>query len=520
MKTKRPSLPIGHSVGTLAPIRKALHADDRFELYDLQSTDTDVVILLLARGVASDSAETRRLDAWWAGQFPTVLREARWLTAAESPPNSAAAVIKLQGKVFDQTALIDADDATLRRILHSLLDLVCRGASAAMYPDLQPHLLWQAADESAIAALLPLDGGVPSEMEQVELVGRAFYELATGIDLSQIEGDVPALRSWSRAAGAELARVMDRCLMPAKSKGRIASLSVLDRELGRTSSTRPPASDDEPERSRSTSVSSNGLGLDRVAGMHDLKELLHTQVVMAIRNPEKFKEYGLSIPNGILLYGPPGCGKTYIARQLAEELGQSFFEIIPSELASAYIHQSVVKIRELFDQAAVQAPSIIFIDEFEALVPSRGDLSGHQQYKAEEVNEFLAHLNGCAEKRIFVIAATNQPEKIDAAVLRTGRLDKHIYVGPPDLEARIEMLSLHLQGRPVASEVDLTLLALVLQGYSASDLRFLVDEAAREALRLAQEITNASFATALTRVRPSITPQVEAQSRSIEQRGF
>lgn len=119
-----------------------------------------------------------------------------------------------------------------------------------------------------------------------------------------------------------------------------------------------------------------------------------------------------------------------------------------------------------------------------------------------------------------MIAATNQPGKLDAAVLRTGRLDKHIYVGPPDLEARTEMLSLHLQGRPVASEVDLTLLALVLQRYSASDLRFLVDEAAREALRLAQEITNESFATALTRLHPSVTPEVEAQSRSIEQRGF
>ena len=519
MKTGRPSLPIGHSVGNLAPIRKALHADDRFELYDLQSTNADVAILLLARGITADSAETRRLEAWWSSQFPVVLREARWLTPAESPPNSAAAVIKLQGKRLDESALIDADDAALHRTLYSLLDLVGRGASVAMYPDLQLHLLWQAADESAIGTLLPLDGGVPSETEQVDLVARAFYQLATGVDLSQIEGEVPALRSWSRAAGPELARVLDRCLTPAKSKGRITSLSVLDRELGRTSP-RPPTSDDEPERARTSSVSSNGLGLDKVAGMHDLKELLYEQVVKPIRNPEDYKKYGLSIPNGMLLYGPPGCGKTYIARQLAEELGQSFIEIIPSELASPYIHQSVIKIRELFDQAADQAPSIIFIDEFEALVPSRGDLGGHQQYKAEEVNEFLAHLNGCAEKRIFVIAATNQPEKIDAAVLRTGRLDKHIYVGPPDLEARIEMLSLHLQGRPVASEVDLTLLALVLQGYSASDLRFLVDEAAREALRMAQEITNASFATALTRIHPSVTPEVEAQSRSIEQRGF
>ena len=111
----------------------------------------------------------------------------------------------------------------------------------------------------------------------------------------------------------------------------------------------------------------------------------------------------------------------------------------------------------LFDDAAAQAPSVIFIDEFEALVPSREGLGGHQQYKSEEVNEFLAHLNGSAQKKIFVIAATNQPGKIDSAMLRTGRLDKHIYVGPPDLEARTEMLALHLQGRPVAPDVDLTL---------------------------------------------------------------
>jgi AAA+ superfamily predicted ATPase len=476
-------------------------------------------MLLLVRGAAADSAETKRLDAWWSSQFPAVLREARWLAAAESPPNTAIAEIKLQGKRLDESALIDADDATLRRILYSLLDLVGRGASATMYPDLQLDLLWQATDGSAIAALLPLDGGVPSETDQVELVGRAFYQVATGVDLSEIEGELPSLRSWSRGAGAELARVVDRCLAPAKSKGRIVSLSILDRELGRTSAP-SQTSGGEAERTRSSSVSSNGLGLDKVAGMHDLKKLLYDQVVTPIRNPERYKRFGLSIPNGILLYGPPGCGKTYIARQLAEELGHSFFEIIPSELASAYVHQPVIKIRELFEEAEAQAPSIVFIDEFEALVPSRAGLSGHQQYKAEEVNEFLAHLNGSGEKRILVIAATNEPNKIDAAVLRTGRLDKHLWVGPPDLEARIEMLSLHLQGRPVALEVDLTLLALVLEGYSASDLRFLVDEAAREALQTADEINSESFEAARARIPPSVTPEVEAQSRSIEQRGF
>ena len=254
--------------------------------------------------------------------------------------------------------------------------------------------------------------------------------------------------------------------------------------------------------------------------MHALKELLRREVVVPVRNPEPYLRYGLSIPNGILLYGPPGCGKTYIARQLAEELGHYFVEIIPSELASPYIHQSVMRIRELFDAAAEQAPAVIFIDEFEALVPTRAELGGHQQYKAEEVNEFLAHLNSCAEKRIFVIAATNQPEKIDPAVRRTGRLDKLIYVGPPDPEARREMLVLHLDGRPIAADFDFGGLADALGCYSASDIRFLVDEAARDALKKAQPITNESFRFAMARVHPSVTSEIEAQYQSIEQRGF
>ena len=240
-----------------------------------------------------------------------------------------------------------------------------------------------------------------------------------------------------------------------------------------------------------------GRGLDKVAGMHVLKDLLRREVVGPVRDPEPYRRYGLSIPNGILLYGPPGCGKTYIARQLAEELGYYFVEIIPSELASPYIHQSVMRIRELFDSAAEQAPAIIFIDEFEALVPSRSELGGHQQYKAEEVNEFLAHLNGCSQKNIFVIAATNQPDKIDPAVRRTGRLDKLIYVGPPDLEARKEMLALHLEGRPVAPDLEIESLAEALQGYSASDIRFLVDEAARAALKDRQDIGRESFRIAM-----------------------
>jgi AAA+ superfamily predicted ATPase len=274
-----------------------------------------------------------------------------------------------------------------------------------------------------------------------------------------------------------------------------------------------------PDAVTTLGPSRRGRGLDKVAGMHTLKEQLRREVIGPVRDPEPYRQYGLSIPNGMLLYGPPGCGKTYIARQLAEELGYYFVEVIPSEVGGIHVHEGVMKIRGVFDRAMKQAPAIVFIDEFEALVPLRSHLGGHQQYKAEEVNEFLAHLNDCADKNIFVIAATNWPGNIDPAVQRTGRLDKRIYVGPPDVEARAEMLALHLEGRPVASELDIRAVAVELQGYSASDIRFLVDEAARAAFTHRRHIASDSFRAAMAKVPPSVTPEQEAQYQSVDERG-
>jgi transitional endoplasmic reticulum ATPase len=161
----------------------------------------------------------------------------------------------------------------------------------------------------------------------------------------------------------------------------------------------------------------------------------------------------------------------------------------------------------VFSTAVENAPSIVFIDEFEAFVPTRSELGGHQQYKAEEVNEFLANLEGCAERQVLIIGATNEPEKIDPAVRRSGRFDKLIFIPPPDAAARRAMLEFHLNNRPVEDSLDTAGVAAVLDGFSGSDIKLLVDEAARMALKRKELIASSTLLAALGRVPPSITPE-------------
>lgn len=518
MISRRPSLPTGHTLAGLPPVAKALYSDSKCELYSLHSTGENHTVLFLLWS-PEKPPDALRLGKWLALQDTRVLEVVRELAVEECPKNTMGFALNLRGTRIEDSNAKVAEEGSLRILFRSMLDLVERSKSANMYPDFNPSLSWELSGATTCCTLLPLDEQDLSEKEQVGVVAKAFYQFTTGIDFRELKGDAPPLLRWSKYGGEELSRIVNRCLTSTNRKEGINTLNALSVALGAVGENDGTSlvGLNEPATSRS---SATGQGLGKVAGMHVLKELLRREVVGPIRNPEPYRRYGLSIPNGILLYGPPGCGKTYIARQLAEELGHYFVEIIPSELASPYVHQSVMKIRELFDAAAEHAPAIIFIDEFEALVPSRSDLGGHQQYKSEEVNEFLAHLNSCSEKNIFIIAATNQPEKIDAAIRRTGRLDKLIYVGPPDEEARREMLALHLEGRPLASDFNIEQLAAKLECYSASDLKFLVDEAARDALKSDEAITHESFRSAMARVNPSISAETERNYQSIEQRGL
>ncbi len=219
-----------------------------------------------------------------------------------------------------------------------------------------------------------------------------------------------------------------------------------------------------------------GNGFADVAGMDDVKAMLQQKVLFLLKNPEKAQKYKLTPPNGMLLYGPPGCGKTFFAEKFAEEASLNYIFIKASDVGSSYIHGSQGKIAQLFDEAQQKAPSVICFDEFDAMVPKRS--SGEASALTNpEVNEFLSQMNNCSQRGIFVIGTTNQKDLIDPAVLRTGRMDIQVEVGAPDKATRKKMFDLYLKDRPCVG-IDTETLAEMTDNYSSSDISFIVNDAA------------------------------------------
>lgn len=258
-----------------------------------------------------------------------------------------------------------------------------------------------------------------------------------------------------------------------------------------------------------------GNGFKDIAGMDQLKQMLTQKVIFILKDKEKAAKYKLTPPNGMLFYGPPGCGKSFFAEKFAEETGFNFMLVKASDLGSIYIHGSQGKIAELFKKAEANKPTIICFDEFDAFVPNRSNTGAEHQ--AGEVNEFLSQLNNCAQRGIFVIATSNRPDMIDPAVLRTGRIDKLVYIPMPDKDARREMFKIHLNGRP-CEDLDMEHLAELTDGYIASDIAYIVNDAAMGAAFSDKPITQQLLEETISSIHPSISKDVANSYENLRQK--
>lgn len=247
-----------------------------------------------------------------------------------------------------------------------------------------------------------------------------------------------------------------------------------------------------------------GEGFAAISGMEDLKELLQREVIDVITNPEEYARYGLTIPNGMLLYGPPGCGKTFFAKHFAEEVGFNYMEVKPSTLKSKWVNATQENIGKMFAEAEENAPTVIFIDEMNELVPNRDNGNVHEMTLGA-VNEMLAQMDRTGEKGIFIIGATNYPNMIDPAILRAGRLDKKYYLAPPDKKARELMLKMYLEKRPYDFGIDYDHLADLTQNYVSADLKLIVDDASRKALVNKSKITQRILEEVIASTKPSLS---------------
>src|SRR5688500_12323996 len=367
--------------------------------------------------------------------------------------------------------------------------------------------------------------GVPDERGRREILGihTRGMPLADGVNLDELArrtyGFVGAdLAALAREAAIEaVRRIMPQLDLEAQTipAAVLESLSVTRDDfieaLKRV----------QPSAMREVMVQVPNIGWDDIGGLDEAQLKLREGVELPLKHPDAFRRLGIRPAKGFLLYGPPGTGKTLLAKATAREAEANFIATKSSDLLSKWYGESEQQIARLFARARQVAPTVIFIDELDSLVPARGGGLGEPQVTERVVNTILAEMDGLEElQSVVVIGATNRPNLIDPALLRPGRFDELIYVPVPDAAGRRHILGIHTKGMPLAADVDLDSLAARTDRFTGADLEDLVRRAGLTALRGgidANEVTMDDFEAALKETRASVTPEVLEEYERIQE---
>jgi transitional endoplasmic reticulum ATPase len=359
---------------------------------------------------------------------------------------------------------------------------------------------------------------LPDLRTRAELLRRllAAVPLADGVDLKAVAERAPGFVAADLVAVRREAAVQAALRHPALDPGSDGEPRIRQQDLlDAVGSVRPIS------MSSSDTLQTGGITLDQVGDMAEVKQALTESVLWPLQYPDSFARLGVAAPRGVLVYGPPGCGKTFLLRALAGTGQLNVFAVKGAELLDKYVGESERAVRELFRKAADAAPALVFLDEVDALAPRRGQ-SSDSGVADRVVAALLTELDGAEPRRdVIVVGATNRPDLIDPALLRPGRLERLVYVPPPDAAARAEILRAAGRHVPLSSDVDLDTLAGELDGYSAADCAAVLREAALTAMREsleATEVTGGHIAAARAAVPPSLDPVQLAELQAYAER--
>jgi SpoVK/Ycf46/Vps4 family AAA+-type ATPase len=320
-----------------------------------------------------------------------------------------------------------------------------------------------------LAALLASRGDVPGAIRQAAFVLHADPTNTEALEIIGTSSSEPTISSA-------------RPLPPEQRSGAKTEEELLAQMAVDLEGVLPPAFVDGHDQIHDiVEVESAEIRFADVGGMTEVKERLEAAFLVPLRNPELIKLYGKSLRGGLLLYGPPGCGKTYIARAVAGEMGANFIAVSLSEILDSFVGANERNIHEIFEVARRNAPCILFFDEVDALGQKRSNL--RSSILRGTTTQLLSEMDGMGNSNegVYILGATNHPWDIDVALRRPGRFDRTVLVLPPDVEGRKIILKNHLEQRPIAN-IDLGTLALQTEGYSGADLAYVCETAAERAL--------------------------------------